>query len=170
MKKYNIWILTIFMGILLSIFFWACTKEVPKELLSTNKQQNSTDNQQMPNDSIHRNLSPHNTGQQQEQSESSSYAEDSATVAKLTKDADDAYTKYQKTKSDVDKKSAVETGLAAANFLMFKADSFTPKKKYRPALQRYRKVLEIDPSNKEAAANKKQIEDIYQQMGMPIPE
>jgi len=168
MKKYNNWILTLFMGVLLSVFFWACTKEVPKEMLSTNKQVNPPGNQQMPNDSIHRNLNTH--GDMQNQDESSSYADDSATVAKLTKDADDAFAKYQKTKSDADKQIAVETQLAAANFLMFKADSFTPKKKYRPALQRYKKVLEIDPSNKEAAANKKQIEDIYQQMGMPIPE
>ena len=51
---------------------------------------------------------------------------------------------------------------------MFQAD-LPPKKKYRPALRRYRRVLELDPSNKEAAANKKQIEDIYESMGMPIP-
>jgi len=168
MKKYYNVVFTIIMSVLLSVFLWACTKEVPKELLSTNKQVNPPGNQQMPNDSIHRNMSPH--GNQQDQNESGSYAEDSVTVAKLTKDADDAYAKYQKTKSDADKKMAVETQLAAANFLMFRADSFTPKKKYRPALSRYNKVLEIDPANKEAAANKKQIEDIYTQMGMPIPQ
>jgi len=168
MKNYKNWTLTLFMGVILSVFFWACTKEVPKEMLSTNKQENPSGNQQMPNDSIHRNLMPH--GNQQDQDEATSYAEDSATVAKLTKNADDAYEKYQKTKSDEDKKIAVETQLAAANFLMFKADSFSPKKKYRPALLRYNKVLEIDPTNKEAAANKKQIEDIYTQMGLPIPK
>jgi hypothetical protein len=52
---------------------------------------------------------------------------------------------------------------------MFEAN-LSPKKKYKPALKRYRRVLELDPSNKEAADNKKQIEDIYQSMGMPIPD
>jgi hypothetical protein len=58
--------------------------------------------------------------------------------------------------------------MLAANFLMFEAD-LPPKEKYKPALVRYRRILEIDPSNKEAAANKKQIEDIYESMGKPIP-
>jgi hypothetical protein len=52
---------------------------------------------------------------------------------------------------------------------MFDAN-LSPKKKYRPALQRYRKVLELDPSNKEAKENKQQIEDIYKSMGMPVPD
>ncbi|MBK7159329.1 MAG: hypothetical protein IPH77_12425 [Ignavibacteria bacterium] len=51
---------------------------------------------------------------------------------------------------------------------MFEAD-LPPKEKYKPALQRYRRILELDPCNKEAAANKKQIEEIYQSMGKPIP-
>lgn len=155
------------MGMLLTVFFWACTKEVPKELLNTNKQQMPSNKQEMPNDSIHRNLNMQNNNQ--EQTSEPNYAEDSITVAKLTKEADDADGKYQKTKSDADKKEAVDKQMAAANFLMFKADSFTPKKKYRPALKRYNRVLEIDPANKEAAADKKQIEDIYTSMGMPIP-
>ncbi len=144
-----------------------CTKEVPKELLNTNKQQSPSNKQEMPNDSIHKNLK--SQGNEQEQTTSAGYSEDSTTVAKLTQQADEADSKYQKTKSEADKKEAVDKQLAAANFLMFKADSFTPKKKYRPALKRYNRVLEIDPTNKEAAADKKQIEDIYQSMGMPIP-
>ena len=166
MNKFKNFGLTLLMGILLPVFFWACTKEVPKELLNTNKQQMPSNKQEMPNDSIHKNLMQNNN---QEQTSEPSYSEDSATVAKLTKDADDADAKYQKTKSEADKKDAVDKQMAAANFLMFKADSFTPKKKYRPALKRYNRVLEIDPANKEAAANKKQLEDIYTSMGMPIP-
>jgi tetratricopeptide (TPR) repeat protein len=168
-KLYN-WILTFLMGALLPVFFCACTKEVPKEMLNTNKQTNppGSQNQQMPNDSIHKNLSPHGD-KQQEQSGSMNYAEDSAMVVKLTVEADNADARYEKSKSDSDKKATVEKQMAAANYLMFQAESLTPKKKYRPALKRYKRVLELDPSNKEAAANKKQIEDIYQQMGMPIP-
>ena len=144
------------------IFLTGCTKEVPKELLNNNKQQ-PMNNQQMPNDSIHRNLQgsdPHTMG-------TDTIAGDKLTE-KFTKDADDADAKYQKTKSEADKKECIEKQMVAANFLMFEAD-LPPKKKYRPALQRYNRVLEIDPSNKEAAANKKQIEDIYKQMGMPVP-
>jgi hypothetical protein len=37
-------------------------------------------------------------------------------------------------------------------------------------LKKYRRVLELDPGNTEASENKKQIEDIYQSMGMPIPD
>jgi hypothetical protein len=51
---------------------------------------------------------------------------------------------------------------------MFEAN-LPSKKKYRPALARYRRVLELDPSNKEAKENKEQIEEIYESMGMPIP-
>jgi hypothetical protein len=51
---------------------------------------------------------------------------------------------------------------------MFEAN-LSQKKKYKPALQRYNKVLEVDPKNSEAMENKKQIEDIYQSMGMPVP-
>jgi len=162
---------TIFLFIVFSfflVFITGCTKQVPKELLNTNKEQTTTGNQQMPNDSIHKNLMKQNTGDMN-QSAPSSYADDSIMVAKLTKSADDADVKYQKSKSEADKKNAVETQLAAANFLMFKADNFSPAKKYRPALKRYRRVLEIDPANQEAASNKQQIEDIYKSLGKDIP-
>jgi len=42
--------------------------------------------------------------------------------------------------------------------------------KYRQALGLYREALAIDPKNKEALKNKKTIEDIYRQMGRPIPK
>jgi tetratricopeptide (TPR) repeat protein len=149
-----------------AFFLFSCTKEVPKEMLNSNKQAPMS-NQNMPNDSIHRNLMK-STDQGNTMGQVSTNNEDPK-ADELTKEADEADAKYQKTKSVADKKAAVEKQMAAANYLMFDAD-LTPKKKYRPALKRYRRVLELDPSNQEAAANKKQIEDIYQQMGMPIPE
>lgn len=88
---------------------------------------------------------------------------------RLLKEADDADAQYEKTKSDNDKKICIGKQMAAANFMMFDA-GLSPKKKYRTALKRYRRVLELDPKNEEAAQNKKMIEDIYRQMGMPIPE
>lgn len=150
------------------IFLTGCTKEVPKELNNDNKQM-PANNQQMPNDSIHRNIqntNPHGTMGSTTGTDSTKAGE---MVEKVTKDADDADAKYQKSKSEADKKTAIEKQLAAANFLTYQAD-LPPKQKYRPALKRYNRVLELDPNNQEAAANKKQIEDIYQSMGMPIPK
>jgi hypothetical protein len=45
-----------------------------------------------------------------------------------------------------------------------------PRQKYRPALKAYNAVLALQPDNPEAAKNKKTIEDIYTQMGLPIPK
>lgn len=142
----------------------SCTKEIPKELLKS-EQENKTPitQQQMPDDSIHRNLMNNDINT------SSNSEDDEKLVETLTKEADVADAKYQKTKSEADKKEAIERQMEAANFLMFQAD-LPPKKKYRPALKRYRRVLELDPDNNEAYANKKQIEDIYESMGRPIPK
>jgi len=45
-----------------------------------------------------------------------------------------------------------------------------PKPKYRGALRLYRKALAFNPKHPKALAEKKQIEDIYKGMGMPIPQ
>ncbi len=90
-------------------------------------------------------------------------------VAKVKKDADDANAKYDKDKSDGNKKAVVEKNLAAGNYMMFEAN-VPPKEKYRPALKYYRNVLAVDPKNSEAIVNKDKIEEIYNQMGLPIPQ
>ena len=87
----------------------------------------------------------------------------------LVKSADEAVTKFASDKSEGSKKNVVSTCLAAGNYLMFEA-GLPPKEKYRPALKYYREVLKADPKNEEALKNKKQIEDIYESMGMPIPQ
>ena len=159
-------IVNLFSVALIAVLFTACTKEVPKELLNNqkpqqNQQQQPVDKNQMPDDSIHRNLSKTNTDNTKD-TEGDTKAQD------MMKAADDAEAKYVKSKSDADKKEYITKQMGAANYLMFEAN-LSPKKKYKPALQRYNKVLEIDPKNAEAMENKKQIEDIYQSMGMPIP-
>ena len=159
-------IVNLFSIALIAVLFTACTKEVPKELLNNqkpqqNQQQQPVDKNQMPDDSIHRNLSKTNTDNTKD-TEGDTKAQD------MMKAADDAEAKYVKSKSDADKKEYITKQMGAANYLMFEAN-LSPKKKYKPALQRYNKVLEIDPKNAEAMENKKQIEDIYQSMGMPIP-
>ena len=152
---------------LLTLLLISCTKDVPKEFLEKEKSpimQKNNQQQQMPDDSIHRNLS-----QTKDKSEDTKIDVKGDTKAEqLVKEADDADSKYQKTKSETDKRVCINKQLSAANYLMFEAN-LSPKKKYRTALLRYRRVLELDPNNSEAAENKKQIEDIYQSMGMPVP-
>ena len=46
----------------------------------------------------------------------------------------------------------------------------SPRGKYRGALVQFRKALSIDATHKKAAEEKKMIEDIYKQMGKPIPQ
>jgi tetratricopeptide (TPR) repeat protein len=118
----------------------------------------------MPDDSIHRNISP----QVQQEPHSEDETGDKK-AEKLIKEADDADSRFLRSKSDADKKICIDKQLTAANYLMFEAN-LSPKKKYRPALKRYRRVLELDPGNKEALENKTQIEEIYRSMGMPVPD
>ena len=166
LKKFKNILLLSIIAVFTVIAFSGCTKEVPKELLNSNQQQQNqmTNKQEMPNDSIHRNLKPGSDQTTDANTEGSDKLAES-----LSKEADDADAKFEKSKSDADKKVCVEKQMEAANYLMFQAD-LPPKKKYRPALKRYRRVLQLDPNNKEAAANKQQIEDIYKSMGMPVPD
>lgn len=153
--------------LVLAFFISSCTKNVPSDMTNKKTPVPMT-NGQMPNDSIHRNLQKNDpNSQNQTNTESDSKGDEKAD--KVQKDADDADSKYEKSKSDPDKKIAIEKQLTAANYLMFEAN-LAPKKKYKPALKRYRRVLELDPANKEAQENKQQIEDIYQSMGMPVPD
>lgn len=159
MKKALLFTITLYLG----IWVLACTKEVPKDMMNNQQKgpQNQQQTQQMPDDDIHRNL-------EKNKSADTSGTKGDPMADQMMKEADDAEAQYQKTKSEADKKLCIEKQLAAANYLMFDAN-LSPKKKYRPALQRYRRVLELDPKNQAAMENKKQIEDIYQSMGMPVP-
>lgn len=156
-----------FMPLLAAVFvLFSCTKEIPKELLEKQGSQTKqeTNVQNVPDDSIHRNISkdPHGSG------DIGSDGANDPKAEQMIKDADDAEAQYKKTNSETDKKNCINKQLSAANYLMFEA-ALSPKKKYKPALQRYRRVLELDPKNTEAAENRKQLEDIYESMGMPVP-
>jgi len=159
-----------------AIMMYSCAKEVPPELLSGNQKKQQTQEQQgkqdMPDDSIHRSLkssNPHGSSEGSSSESKSGEGMDDEKVVSLTKEADEADAKFKKTGAAGDKSTCIEKQMAAANYLMFEAD-LPPKDKYKPALQRYRRVLELDPKNDEAKTNKKQIEDIYISMGKPIPE
>lgn len=76
---------------------------------------------------------------------------------------------YAKSQDKKTKASLVEAYMKFGKYLMFDAP-LSPRLKYRPSLRAFNRVLTLDKSNEEAAANKKQIEDIYTQMGQPIPK
>lgn len=166
-------LLSCFLALSLSLSFSSCTKDVPPELLS-NKQKTTdkTEKKEMPDDSIHRSLKQNNSFHSTEESESNSGENKEKMsgegASKYITEADEADAKYQKSKSENDKKMCIEMQLKAANYLMFEAD-LPPREKYKPALTRYRRVIELDPKNEEAIANKTQIEEIYKSMGKPIP-
>ncbi len=164
-------IMKILFTCLLALSLSACTKDVPPELLS--KKQQTTEKKDMPDDSIHRNLKQNNSFHSTEEKSESNTGENKEKMSgegasKFISEADEADAKYQKSKSEADKKLCIEMQLKAANYLMFDAD-LPPREKYKPALIRYRRVIELDPKNEEAIANKTQIEEIYKSMGKPIP-
>ena len=65
------------------------------------------------------------------------------------------------------KEKTAEAHYKAGHTMMLSA--LSPRVKYRGALKHFRRCLELNPKHKEAAAEKKQIEDIYKQMGRPVP-
>ena len=67
------------------------------------------------------------------------------------------------------KTKAAEAYFQAGHTCML-SPKLSPRGKYRGALVQYRKALSIDPTHKKAAEEKKMIEDIYKQMGRPVPQ
>ncbi len=55
-------------------------------------------------------------------------------------------------------------------YRVMNAGSLAPREKYPQALRHFGAVLKADPKNREAAAHKKLIEDIYKSMGRPVPQ
>jgi tetratricopeptide (TPR) repeat protein len=141
---------------LISIYSFGCSKMQDKKTTEENK----PPTQSTPNSS-------NSVNKSQMENKSSGQTDEKAT--ELSKTADDAIAKYFADKSEGNKKEVVSKCLAAANYLEFEAN-IPAREKYRPALKYYRKVLELDPNNSEAEKNKKEIEDIYKQMGMPVPQ
>lgn len=84
---------------------------------------------------------------------------------------------YKKTKAEGAKakaspkqvKAYVAATVAYGNCVMM-SPTLPPREKYPKALNLYREALKLDPKNKVALDNKKLIEDIYKQMGRPVPK
>lgn len=91
-------------------------------------------------------------------------------LVKLEKAMNDAQAKMKKKPKDAAlKKAYVEATYKYANTAMTDPN-LPPAVKYRAALALYRRALKVDPKHKQSLAEKKQIEDIYESMGRPIPQ
>jgi hypothetical protein len=66
------------------------------------------------------------------------------------------------------KAAAAEANYQVGHAMMLDPE-LGPRVKYRGALKLFRRALELDPKHAKAAAEKKQIEDIYESMGRPVP-
>ena len=48
--------------------------------------------------------------------------------------------------------------------------NLSPREKYRGALAKYRRALQLNPKHTKAANEKAQIESVYKSMNMPVPK
>jgi GH24 family phage-related lysozyme (muramidase) len=85
-----------------------------------------------------------------------------ATYAKAKK----SYTAKPK---DVKAKKALVNASFAVGMGCMYSESLPARSKYKEALTFFRETLKLDPKHKQAAEQKKLIEDIYKSMGRPVP-
>lgn len=161
MKK--ILLLTLFAALIAG-----CSKMEEKKPGSENTKTN-TQNQQGNMQDPHSQMPPNHPDVNQGNNKTDMAGDDAKDpkADELSKGAYDFENNYKKDNSV--KNQLIEKHMAAGNYLMFEAN-LSPKKKYKPALMHYRRVLELDPNNAEAQRNKAQIEEIYESMGRPIPK
>lgn len=111
------------------------------------------------------------TGGHEASSADSSGGEASGDKSAAEKAYDEAEAKLAKNPNDAKLKLAVaDAAYEAGRYIEYDKPGLAPREKYRPALKLYRRALELNPDHKEAAKEKEQIENIYTQMGMPIPQ
>lgn len=91
-------------------------------------------------------------------------------VEKLKAAAAKLESELKKKPKDAKLKSKTAEATYQAGHKMMLSPKLPPRVKYRGALKLFRRTLQLDPKHKKAAEEKKTIEDIYQQMGMPIPK
>ena len=90
---------------------------------------------------------------------------------KLSQEALDFEKVYEKDKSAKNKEELIKKNLAAGLALSPKQDmGHMNKESIRLALKHLRRVMQLDPNNKDASDELKSIEDMYKQIGRPLPE
>lgn len=91
-------------------------------------------------------------------------------LAKLEKNYGQTKAAWAKDKTNAGKKKAYVNATVTLATAVMTSPMFGPKDKYPRALRLYREALKVDPKNQEAKENSRMIEDIYRQMGRPIPK
>ncbi|MDX1932088.1 MAG: hypothetical protein SFU56_05755 [Capsulimonadales bacterium] len=81
-----------------------------------------------------------------------------------------AETAYNKAKNDPAKKKALAAAIADLGHATMLDATIPPRNRYPAALKHARRALSLDPTNKQAAEDKKAIEDAYKSMGRPVPQ
>lgn len=90
---------------------------------------------------------------------------------KMSQEAMDFEKVYEKDKSAKNKSELIKKHLAAGLALSPKQDmGHMNKESIRLALKHLRRVIALDPANKDANDEMKSIEEMYNQIGMPVPE
>jgi hypothetical protein len=88
----------------------------------------------------------------------------------LAKKVADLEGKLKKNPNDPAVKKQLAEALYQQGYAIMTDDSIMPRQKYGPALKLYNRALALDPTNQGAKENKALIENIYKQMGRPIPQ
>jgi tetratricopeptide (TPR) repeat protein len=77
---------------------------------------------------------------------------------------------YRKAPKNAARKKAFAEATAQLGRSTMMDQSIPPVRRYPAALKLYRQALSLDPKNKVALADRKQIEDVYKSMGRPVPK
>lgn len=91
-------------------------------------------------------------------------------VVKLEAEAARLEKQYKAKPKDAGLKAKVAEAYYKAGHEMMMSPKLPPRVKYRGALKHFRKALAYNPKHAKAATEKKTIEDIYKQMGRPVPQ
>jgi hypothetical protein len=100
----------------------------------------------------------------------SSAAAGEAPHPELAKKVSDLEAAYAKNPSDAATKNQLVTATYEYGHTVMTDPNLSPRVKYRTALKQFRRVMELDPSHQQAGTEKEMIENIYRQMGRPIPQ
>jgi tetratricopeptide (TPR) repeat protein len=92
------------------------------------------------------------------------------TIAQARANLRSAETQHKKAPKDPARKRAYAEALAQLGRSTMLDQKIPPMRRYPEALRLYRQALVQDPKNKGALTDKKLIEDVYKQMGRPVPK
>jgi len=92
-----------------------------------------------------------------------------ASIENYSNELTSSLKKYKSNNSLTNKSELIESYVRFADYMQYESSVSPMKGKYRKALSLYRKALELDNGNSKVMAEITQIEDIYRNMGRPIP-